>query len=417
VRASQARSRLIQISALLWAIALAPASAQPLPGIELRRIFPSLPLHLPVGMEEAPDGSNRFFILEQDGRIVAVTNGTDGAAAKEFLNITNRRPHTAVEDGLLGLAFHPRFRDNGLVYIYYTQDKPRRSVISELKLSGPDSADLKSERIIMEVPQPFEDHKAGQMRFGRDGLLYIGLGDGGHGNDPFNNGQNTASLLGKILRIDVDHRVTVTNAGVRTTLGYAIPSDNPFLGEPDLYENAVRKEIWAYGLRNPWRFAWDRETGDLWACDVGQDKWEEVDLIVKGGNYGWCVREGAHHFKPGPEGARYVEPVIEFPHDPRLLPQTRFPELGIGMCVIGGYVYRGSKYPSLRGVYLYADYVLGTFWGFRYREGKVAEHAVLLKQPKNITSFAEDHEGELYALGYDGQVYAITVASGARTPK
>ena len=363
-------------------------------------------------MEEAPDGSGRFFILEQDGRIVVVTDGTDGSAAQEFLNITNRHPHTAVEDGLLGLAFHPGFRTNRLFYIYYTQDKPRRSVISELKVGETGLGDLRSERIVMDVPQPFEDHKAGQMRFGRDGMLYIALGDGGHGNDPFNNAQNTASPLGKILRIDVDHRSTVTNAGVRTTLGYAIPPDNPWVGEPDLYENGVRKEVWAYGFRNPWRFAWDRETGDLWAGDVGQDTWEEVDLVIKGGNYGWCVREGDHHFKPGPEGARYINPVIEYPHDPKLLPKTKFPDMGIGMCVIGGFVYRGAKYPALRGVYLYADYVLGTLWGFRYRDGKVVEHAVLLRQPKNVTTFAQDHDGELYVVAYSGQVYAVTVPSG-----
>jgi glucose/arabinose dehydrogenase len=201
----------------------------------------------------------------------------------------------------------------------------------------------------------------------------------------------------------------VTNAGVRTPLGYAIPPDNPFTGEPDLYEYSVRKEIWAYGFRNPWRFSWDRETGDMWAADVGQDKWEEVNLVVKGGNYGWCVREGAHHFKPGPEGARYIDPVIEYPHDPKLLPTTKCPELGVGMCVIGGFVYRGAKYPTLRGVYLYADYVLGTFWGFRWQGGKLAEHGVMLQQPKNITSFAEDQEGELYALAYDGHVYGIAV--------
>ena len=412
-RDCKAWRRLREATVLLCLLgALVSAGAQPLPSIALRRVFPALALHLPTGMEEAPDGSGRFFLLEQDGRIVVVTNGADGSAAREFLNITNRHPHTAVEDGLLGLAFHPGFRTNALCYIYYTQDKPRRSILSELKVLPDGRADLPAERIVMDVPQPFEDHKAGQIKFGRDGLLYVGLGDGGHGNDPFNNGQNTATLLGKILRIDVDHRSVVTNAGVRTALGYAIPADNPFTGEPDLYENGVRKEIWAYGFRNPWRFSWDRETGDLWAADVGQDKWEEVDLIVKGGNYGWCVREGAHHFKPGPEGARYIEPVIEYPHDPKLLPQTKYPEMGIGMCVIGGYVYRGANYPALRGVYLYADYVLGTFWGFRWREGRVAEHGVLLRQPKNITSFAEDHAGELYALAYDGKVFAITAPRG-----
>ena len=396
---------------LMVASAASWGTAQPLPTLELRPVFPALPVHLPVGMEEAPDGSGRFFVLEQDGRILVAAKGTDGSAAKEFLNITNRQPHTKVEDGLLGLAFHPRFQSNGLCYIYYTQANPRRSVISELKLAEPDRADLQSERPVLEIPQPFEDHKAGQMRFGRDGFLYIGLGDGGHGNDPFNNAQNTASLLGKIMRIDVDRRTTVTNAGVRTALGYAIPPDNPFVGEPDLYEYGVRKEIWAYGFRNPWRFSWDRETGEMWAADVGQDKWEEVDLVVKGGNYGWCVREGAHHFKPGPEGARYIEPVIEYPHDPKLLPATKRPELGIGMCIIGVFVYRGAKYPSLRGIYLFADYVLGTFWGFRWQGGKLAEYGVMLKQAKNITSFAEDHEGELYALAYDGHVYAIGVAA------
>jgi glucose/arabinose dehydrogenase len=304
------------------------------------------------------------------------------------------------------LAFHPGFNTNRQFYVYFSQHDPFRSVISRFKVSAddPDRADMSSETNVLLVPQPFEDHKAGQLSFGPDGYFYIALGDGGRGNDPFNNAQNTASL-----RIDVNKGSEVVDAGVHKTRPYAIPPDNPFIGEPDLYEYSVRKEIWAYGFRNPWRYSWDRETGEMWTADVGQDTWEEIDLVVKGGNYGWCVREGSHHFKPGPEGARYIEPVIEYPHNPRLLPESRFPDHGIGMCVIGGFVYRGRKYPSLRGVYLYADYVLGTFWGFRYQDGQLREHGTLLKQPKNITSFAEDLDGELYALAYDGHIYSIGV--------
>jgi glucose/arabinose dehydrogenase len=282
--------------------------------------------------------------------------------------------------------------------------------LSELKT--PDDrarADLKSERVLLEVPQPFSNHKAGQLAFGPDGFLYVALGDGGGGNDPMNNGQNTAMLLGKILRIDVNGRTTLHVANTETNLPYAIPADNPFSHEEDLYEHSVRKEIWALGLRNPWRFSFDPETGDLWCADVGQDKWEEINLIMKGGNYGWCVREGTHHFKPGPEGAHYIDPVMEYPHNPSLTNEAKFPDHSIGMCVIGGYVYRGKKFPALRGVYIYGDYVLGTIWGFRYRDGKVVEHSTLLKQPKNITSFAQDADGELYALTFDGKIFSIEV--------
>jgi glucose/arabinose dehydrogenase len=400
-----------------------PAAAQPLPTVQLRRAFPALTLDRPVWMSQPPDASGRFFFVEQPGRILIVPKDGDGGQVKEFLNIVSRRPYVDNEEGLLSIAFHPGFKTNGLFYVYYNQQNanqagqfPRRSVISEFKVSSTNAglADLASERILLEVPQPFGNHKGGQIGFGPDGFLYIALGDGGMGNDPFNSGQNTSTLLAKILRIDVNTRSTIGSGRDRKQLQYGIPEDNPWVGEPDLWGNlGVRKEMYAWGLRNVWRYSWDRKTGDLWGGDVGQDLWEEVDLIVKGGNYGWCVREGAHHFKPGPPGAQYIDPVIEYPHNTNLLSQSKFPRHSIGMCVIGGYVYRGKKFPSLDGIYIYGDYALGTLWGFRYAGGKLTGYGTLLEQPRNIVSFAEDADGELYLLTFsasernDGRVYAI----------
>lgn len=396
--------------------AMFSASAQPLPKIKLVQQFPGLKLDRPVWMIEAPDGSGRMFIVEQQGRIYVVPKGSDGSKAKEFLNIIDRKPFMDTEEGLLSLAFHPGFKTNGLCYIYYSQLDPKRefffpnrSVVSELKVSAndPDRADLQSERVVMEIPQPFNNHKGGLLSFGPDGYMYLGLGDGGAGNDPFNSGQNTATLLGKIIRIDVNSRSTVGTGPNKHQLQYGIPADNPFVNEKELWEFGVRKEIWAYGLRNPWRYSFDRKTGELWEGDVGQDTWEEINLIVKGGNYGWCAREGAHYFKPAPPGAQYIDPVMEYPHATNLLSQSRFPDHSIGMCVVGGYVYRGEKYPSLQGVYVYADYVLGTIWGFRHQNGKVAEQGTLLAQPKTISSFAEDLKGELYAIGLESGIFSI----------
>jgi glucose/arabinose dehydrogenase len=394
-------------------------TAQTLPKIELRPVFPKLVVERPMWISEAPDGSGRFFIVYQPGKILIVKKGSDGADAREFFNIEDRHPYFENEDGLMSIAFHPGFATNGLFYVYYNQKNnpdqhsqplnfPYRSVISEFKVSATnaDKADMGSERIILEVPQPFWNHKGGELAFGPDGYLYLGLGDGGAGGDPYGSGQSTETLLAKMLRIDVNSRATVRDGNHSHELQYGIPSDNPFVNEKN-----ARHEIFAYGLRNPWRYSFDRQTGDLWAGDVGQDLWEEVDLVTNGGNYGWSVREATHPFKPGPAGAQYAEPVIEYPHRPNLQAEAMFPDHSIGLCVIGGYVYRGKKYPALEGVYVYCDYNLGTIWGFRYDRDahKVTAHGTLLDQKKNITSFAEDADGEIYALTQDGQIYSVAV--------
>ena len=394
--------------AVLLGLGLA-AGAQPLPPITLKPVYPRLTAERPVWMSEAPDGSGRLFFVYQPGKILVVKKGSDGGDAKEFFNIEDRHPNFQNEDGLLSIAFHPRFKKNHLFYVYYNQENPvvsgvkpefpYRSVISEFKVSATnaDVADMASERILFEVQQPFWNHKGGQLSFGPDGYLYLGLGDGGSGGDPRNSGQNLSRLLAKMLRIDVNKRTGALN--------YAIPRDNPFVNDTN-----ARPEIFAYGLRNPWRYSFDKKTGDLWVGDVGQDLWEEIDLVTKGGNYGWSVREGAHHFKDAPPGAKYIDPVLEYTHRVNLQAEGMFPDHGIGLCVIGGYVYRGKSFPALAGVYVYADFNLGTFWGLRYDRaaGKVTAHGRLLQQPDNIDSFAEDADGELYALMSDGKIFQLT---------
>ncbi len=406
-------------------LSLSLPAAEFLPRVRLQPVFPALGLDRPVWMAQAPGRPDRFFVVEQPGRILLVPKGSDGSQVKEFLNIVDGGTYVEAGAntgvGLMSIAFHPGFLTNKLFYIFYNQQNtnragqfPVRAVISEFKVSSIDAdrADLGSERVLLEVPEPFSNNQGGEVGFGPDGYLYIALGDGGSNNDPFNSGQNTASLLGKILRIDVNSRSTIGSGKAQKQLPYSIPADNPWVGEPDMGGNSgARKEVYAWGLRNVWRYSWDRKTGDLWGADVGERLWEEVDLIVKGGNYGWCVREGMHYFKPGPVGAHYLEPVIEYPHQPELLAQSKFPQHGIGICIIGGYVYRGKKYPSLDGIYIYGDFVLGTIFGFRYAGGRVTEYGTLLTQPKNITSFAEDAEGELYVLSFserkDGHIYAV----------
>lgn len=388
-----------------------------LPALRLQNAFPDLKFTRPVWMEEIPDGSKRLVVVEQGGTVYLLPRGRGSKEAKTFLDISDRKPYRQNEEGLLALAFHPQFKTNGLLYIYYSQQNPRRGVLSELHMSktDPDQADLATERILLTTSRPYWNHDGGTLLFGPDGYLYVSFGDGGSAGDPHNNGQNLRTFLAKILRLDVDHRTG--------TLPYGIPRDNPFVkGNPPpagLTEAQVEgafPEIWAYGLRNVWRMSFDRETGELWAGDVGQDRWEEVDVIKKGGNYGWSVREGFQPFdyyrnkQPQPALGVALEPVIEYAHGPRFTAQSKFPNHGTGISVTGGYVYRGKKIPSLRGVYLYADYETGTVWGLRYEKGRLTADGVLA-QANKVSSFAEDREGELYVISLaDGNICELEEA-------
>ncbi len=389
-----------------------------LPKVKFEQVFPAARFDRPIWMEEAPDGSGRVFVAEQSGVIRIVHKGTDGSNSKVFLNVGGGQLYDeyANEKGLLGFAFHPKFKENGKFYIYYTPATNTENVItvtSEGRVSAqdPDLADTNSERKLLIIQRPRWNHEGGCLAFGPDGYLYISSGDGGFQRDPFSNGQSLGKLLGKIMRIDVDHPAAGKN--------YGIPSDNPFVNQP-----GALPEIWTWGMRNPWRFSFDRQTGQLWEGDVGEDNWEEINLITKGGNYGWSVREGFHEFNPEHVATNgmtnYINPVLEYAHSSYLAQQSPFTNHSTGACITGGFVYRGKKYPSLNGVYIYGDYVVGTIWGMRYENGKVTEQATLLYQPKNIAGFGQDLDGEIYALSInDGRIYAIvpaTESQAAKTP-
>jgi glucose/arabinose dehydrogenase len=394
-------------------------AADSLPALDLKVAFPALTFTRPLWMVEPPDGSKRFFVVEQRGKVLILPQDRNGAETKTFLDISDRRPYVQNEEGLLCLAFHPGFKTNGAFYIYYSQQAPKRTVLSEMRVSKTDynQADVATERIVMEIPQPYWNHKGSQLGFGPDGYLYFSLGDGGLGGDPHNVGQSGHHLLAKILRIDVDSRTG--------NLPYGIPKDNPFVakdaqGNPkadpfDTLPEGIRPEIWAYGLRNVWRMSFDRETGELWAGDVGQNKWEEIDLIVKGGNYGWSVREGFHEFKRDKPQGTPIDPVIEYGHNPGLAAESKFPDHSPGLSVTGGYVYRGKKFPALRGVYVYGDFTAGTIWGLRYEKGQLISYGTLVKgnPQRTIPSFAEDSDGELYLVSFDGKIYEFVEAAKA----
>lgn len=340
-------------------------------------------LNAPVDVQSPRDGTGRLFVVEQPGTIRVISNGS--LLPAPFLDIQGRVDFGG-EKGLLGLAFHPDFSQNHRFFVNYDRvvGGQMQTVIAEFlsSSSNPDQADPSSERILFTVDQPFVNHKGGQLAFGPDGFLYIGLGDGGSGGDPLGNGQSRQTLLGKMLRIDVDH----TSSGLQ----YAIPSDNPFVNGVD------RGEIWAYGFRNPWRFSFDSSNGRLFVGDVGQNNFEEIDIAQKGGNFGWNIMEGLHCFNPssGCNMANLILPILEYDH-------------GEGDAVIGGYVYRGAAIPQLVGTYLLSDFETGTIWGLTENSDATWSRATLLSTGKHISSFGRDEAGELYVLDYAGSLMKI----------
>ncbi|HEX4263258.1 MAG TPA: PQQ-dependent sugar dehydrogenase [Verrucomicrobiae bacterium] len=406
---------LFALAASSFSAALAQSS---LPSIELKAAWPNLKFNRPLWMCEVPDGSHRQFVVEQEGRVWILPADRNGSEPKLFLDIFDRHPFRDNEEGLLAMAFHPQYKTNGKFYIFYSHPTtPKHTVLAEMQVSknDPDKADPSTERILLKVrkePQNW-NHNGGTLLFGPDGDLYLGIGDGGSGFDPLDAGQNLEVLYGKIIRIDVNSKT----AG----LEYGIPTDNPFVdvskqgdlkADPlDKEAHVTRQEIWAYGVRNPWRMSFDRETGELWVADVGQDKFEEVDVIKKGGNYGWSAREGFHPLvkEHKVRGSEPIDPVIEYGHNADLAQQSRFPNHSTGISITGGYVYRGKKIPALRGVYIYADFQMGTIWGLRYENGKLTADGTLVKEKpsRNISSFAEDSDGELYVVSFDGKIYQI----------
>ncbi len=329
----------------------------------------------------ATAAASRVFVADQQGVVYVFPNDPKATRTKIFLDLRDRVLYDdkSTEEGFLGMAFHPKYRENGEIYVFYTTRKPKfTNVLSRFKVrkDNPDRADPASEEELLRVTRPFANHNGGAVCFGPDGMLYLPLGDGGAGNDPFDNGQHVNTLLGKIIRIDVDHK--------GDGKPYAIPKDNPFVGRP-----GVRPEIWAYGLRNVWRMSFDRKTGKLWAADVGQNLFEEIDLIHRGGNYGWNRREGLHPFGAQGTGPRtdFIEPIWEYDHE-------------VGKCIIGGHVYRGGRLSELNGYYLYGDYVTARLWALRYDEakGRVAANRPIADRGKAMFSFGEDEKGEVYML-------------------
>jgi hypothetical protein len=347
--------------------------------VQLVNAFPNLTFTKPLFLTHSNDGTDRIFVSQQDGLVKVFPNDSTVISATTFLNITSKLSSTGGEEGLLGLAFHPHYDTTGYFYVNYTAPNPRRTVVARYSVSAinPNLADPLSEFIIVEIIQPYSNHNGGMIAFGLDEYLYIGMGDGGSGNDPLNNGQDSTQLLGKILRIDVDDTTA--------TQHYVIPPDNPFAGNTLGY----REEIWVLGMRNPFRFSIDPVTSQLWAGDVGQVTREEVDLIERGKNFGWKIMEGSI-CRPGGGACDTTGLTLPIKDYGRTL----------GTTITGGYIYRGYRRPDLVGAYIYGDFGSGRMWMLRYENGQLTADSLLINTPYAISSFGVDQDQELYICSY-----------------
>lgn len=372
--------------------------------VKLTRIHEKLETKFPVAWAIPPDGSQREFLALQRGQILILPKDEQAAEAKTFLDLSTRSMEAdngKFEEGLNGIAFHPKFKDNGLFYLCYTQQKPKRLVLSEMKVSADaDKADPSTERVLLEIPLINWNHHGGNILFGPDGYLYMGVGDTSKRNDEQRMAQLNAVLVGKVLRIDVNNR-EFHNA-------YGIPADNPFADGVN-----AQPQVYAYGIRNPWGMHFD-DKGRLWLADVGQDLWEEINWIVKGGNYGWSYREGSRPFNlrqdQPPAEAKLIDPIHEYNH-------------GEGLSITGGIIYKGKALPELTGAYIYGDFVLGKIWALKANDdGKVESNALIYTSPQTAptdpkkkptvlvkpTAFAADAENELIVLDWNGAVYRLS---------
>ncbi len=350
---------------------------------QMENAFPNLKFNSPVEFVHSGDGTNRIFVLEQEGVIKVFDNNPAVKAASTYMDIRDKVDDLG-EMGLLGIAFDPNFKENGYFYVNYNRRNPLETIIARFKANSylDSKASPSSELIIMRFPQPYDNHNGGKIAFGPDGYLYIAVGDGGAWGDQHNYAQNRSSILGKILRLDV-HKTDKGN--------YGIPADNPYAGNKE----GFREEIYAYGLRNPWRFSFDSKTGQMWVGDVGQNEFEEIDIVTKGGNYGWRLKEASRCYNPRNDSDptnTLIDPIHQYPRSD-------------GVSVTGGYVYHGKRIPALQGKYLFADYAKGNVWALSFNGANKTGNELLNSDAGSVSSFGVDANEEIYILDhYSGQI-------------